>query len=361
MKKKVCFFSGDITRSGGTERVSIQLANALKQDGTYDICFVSLTEQSENPFYPLDPEIERYHLGEKWINPGPGYLPLIGKLRKLIKEKKIDIIIDIDIVLDVLSIPATRGLNTKVVSWEHFTADFELSVLYRRMILKYSVKRSDYFVVLTDGDLEEYNNRLGRKNAISRIYNPVTFDLKKEPLTERKNIILTVGRLVPEKGTEYVAKIALDVLNKYPEWQWVILGDGIERDNLENFITENNLGGRLILKGNVNNVDYYLRQASIFVLTSKLEGLGLSILEAREMKVPCVAFDVKMGPRELIHNDIDGYLASSFDCDEMARKIEKLINAPELRERFAENAFLCMDEFRIDKIVGQWKKVLKLL
>ena len=116
MKKKVCFFSGDITRSGGTERVSIQLANALKQDGTYDICFVSLTEQSENPFYPLDPEIERYHLGEKWINPGPGYLPLIGKLRKLIKEKKIDIIIDIDIVLDVLSIPATRGLNTKVVS-----------------------------------------------------------------------------------------------------------------------------------------------------------------------------------------------------------------------------------------------------
>ena len=264
-------------------------------------------------------------------------------------------------MLDVLSIPATRGLNTKVVSWEHFTADFELSVLYRRMILKYSVKRSDYVVVLTDGDLEEYNNRLGRKNAISRIYNPVTFDLKKEPLTERKNIILTVGRLVPEKGTEYVAKIALDVLNKYPEWQWVILGDGAERDMLEKFITENNLGGRLILKGSVKNVDYYLRQASIFVLTSKLEGLGLSILEAREMKVPCVAFDVKMGPRELIHNDIDGYIVNPFDCDEMARKIEKLINDPELRERFAENAFLCMDEFRIDKIVGQWKKVLKLL
>ena len=45
----------------------------------------------------------------------------------------------------------------------------------------------------------------------------------------------------------------------------------------------------------------------------------------------------------------------------MARKIEKLINDPELRECFAENAFLCMDEFRIDKIVGQWKEVLKPL
>lgn len=361
MKKRVCFFSGDITRSGGTERVSIRLANALNKDGDYAICFVSLTEQAEKPFYPLAPEIKRYHLGEKWINPGPKYVPLIGKLRRFIKEQKIDIIIDIDIVLDSLSIPATRGLKTKVISWEHFTADFELSVLYRRMILKYSVKRSDYVVVLTDGDLKEYKNILGRKNAISRIYNPVTFDLKKEPLMERKNIILTVGRLVPEKGTEYIAKIALDILNKYPEWQWLILGDGAERNKLERFITENNLQGRLILKGSVKNVDDYLRQASIFVLASKLEGLGLSILEAREMKVPCVAFDVKMGPRELIHNDIDGYLINPFDCDEMARKIEKLINAPELRELFAENAFLCMDVFCIDKITRQWKEILKQL
>lgn len=359
--RKICFFSGDITRSGGTERVSVQLANALKQDGGYDVCFVSLTEQQEKPFYPLDPEIKRYRLGEKWITPGPKYIPLIGKLRKFIKEQKIDIIIDIDIVLDILSIPAAKGLNTKVISWEHFTADFELSVLYRKIILKYSVKRSDYVVVLTDGDLEEYKNILGRKNAISRIYNPVIYDLEKEPATERKNIIITVGRLVPEKGTEYIAKTALNVLNKYPEWQWLILGDGAERDNLERFIAENNLQGRLILEGNVKNVDDYLRQASIFVLTSKLEGLGLSILEAREMKVPCVAFDVKMGPRELIHNETDGYLIDPFNCDKMAEKIEKLINDPKLRERFAENAFLCMDEFRINKIARQWKEILEAL
>ena len=73
MKKKICFFSGDITRSGGTERVSVQLADKLLEDGTYDICFVSLTEQAEKPFYPLDPKIERYSLGEKWINRGHRY------------------------------------------------------------------------------------------------------------------------------------------------------------------------------------------------------------------------------------------------------------------------------------------------
>ena len=361
MKKKICFFSGDITRSGGTERVAVQLANALLEDGTYDICFVSLTEQQEKPFYPLKSEIKRYRLGEKWINPGPGYLPVIGKLRRFLKDRQIDIIVDIDIVLDVLSIPATKRLKTKVVSWEHFTADFELSVLYRKMILKYSVKRSDYVVVLTDGDLEEYRNRLGRKNAIRRIYNPVAYQWKKETELEQKKIILTAGRLVPEKGIEYLKKVSVKILERYPEWQWVVLGEGVERENLEQFIIENNLQNRFVLKGNVENVDEYLQQASIFVITSTYEGLGLSMLEARAMKVPCVSFDVKMGPRELIHNGIDGYLVTPFDCEDMIKKIETLINDTKLRKQFAEKAFLHMNEFRVQKIKEQWKEILEWL
>ena len=360
MKKRICFFSGDITRSGGTERVSVRLANALKEDGEYDVCFLSITEQAEKPFFPIDPEILRYKLAKKWMAPGPGYIPLIGKVRKFLKEKKIDIIIDIDIVLDSLSIPATRGINTKVVSWEHFTADFELSVLYRKLILKYSVKKTDYVVVLTDGDLAEYKERLGRKKNISRIYNPVDCDEKKT-ITKKENIILTVGRLVPEKGTEYIKNVADKILKKYPDWKWIILGDGEERDNLNRFILDNNFQNQLILKGLVKNVSDYLKKASIFAVTSKFEGLGLSMLEAREMNVPCVAFGVKMGPLELIHDGLDGYLVNPFDCDEMAVKIEKLICDPALRERFARNAYLSMDEFRIDKITKQWKEVLELL
>lgn len=358
---RVCFFSGDITRSGGTEHVALQLANRLSENSAYNICFLSLTEQEEVPFYSISQKIKRYKLNKKWIKPGLGYIPLIGKLKRFLKEEKIDIIIDIDIVLDVLSLSAVRGTNTKVVSWEHFTADFELSVLYRRMILKYSVKRSDYVVVLTDGDLKDYKEKLGRKTAISRIYNPVSYCLKKEPWYEREKIILTVCRLVPEKGTDYIAKIALNILNKYPQWQWIILGDGPERNKLQQFIAENKLQDRLILKGYVKNVDDYLRKAGIFVLTSKLEGLGLGLLEAKEMMVPCVAFDVKMGPRELIHDNVDGYLINPFDCDEMTKKIEKLINDAELRKRFAENGFSCMDEFHIDKVVHQWEKLLERL
>ena len=361
MRKKVCFFSGDITRSGGTERVAVQLANALQEDHIYEICVISLTEQQKKTFYPLHPDIQRYRLGDKWIHPGLGYLPLIGKLRKFLKDMQIDIIIDIDIVLDVLSISAARKLKTKVVSWEHFTVDYELSVWYRKMILKYSIKRSDYVVVLTDGDLEEYHSRLGRKREISRIYNPVAYFLGEDEKPKRKNLILSVGRLVSEKGIEYIKKVSVEILKGYPQWQWEILGDGEERENLEQFIVDNHLQNRLVLKGNVTNVDEYLKQASIFVLTSKYEGLGLSLLEARAMKVPCVSFDIKMGPHELIRHETDGYLVPSFDCSEMIRKIEILINDIELRNQFAEQAFLCMDKFQLENITRKWIEMLELL
>ena len=124
---------------------------------------------------------------------------------------------------------------------------------------------------------------------------------------------------------------------------------------------KNHLQNRLILKGNVENVDEYMKQASIFVVTSKYEGLGLSMLEARAMKAACVSFAVKMGPRELIHNGIDGYLVRPFDCNRMVQRIERLINDPKKRNKFAENAYLCMDAFKLQKIINQWKEILELL
>ncbi len=359
MGKKLCFFLGDVTKSGGTERVAIQLANTLQTDGTYALSILSITEQQEQPFYEIHPAIGRHTLGETWLNPGPGYIPLIGKLKKFLKEQDIDIIIDVDLVLDVLAIPATRRLKTKVVSWEHFNLEFEQSVWYRKMILRYSVKRSDYVVVLTDGDLAEYQARLGRNRAICRIYNPVAYQWEAGAETEKQKLILSVGRLVPEKGIEYIKTVALQILKHNPDWQWMILGEGCERRNLEAFIQTHHLAHQLILKGNVDNVSDYLRQASIFVVTSKYEGLGLGMLEARAMKVPCVSFDVKMGPREVIHHGVDGYLVPAFDCGEMAQRIETLMHDPKQAMQFAEHAFATMDAFALEPIVKQWMDVFE--
>lgn len=359
MKKKICFFSGDITRCGGTERVSSQVANALAKEDTYEICFLSLVEQEKEPFFHLEPSITRYQLADRWIQPGLGYLPLIGKLHRFLKAHQIDLMIDIDIVLDVLSIPAAKFLGTKVISWEHFNTEFELSVPYRKWILRYSVRHSDYVVVLTKADLEIYRNRLGRRDRIVQIYNPVD-PPEKFDIPDRKKQILSVGRLAPQKGIDKLMKIAAAVLRAHPDWQWLLLGEGEQRAELEQFIAENNLHNRLILMGNVADVDAYLRQASILVSTSVYEGLGMNILEAKRMGVPCVSFAI-IGPQEIIHDGIDGYLVQPFDCDTMTGKINTLIENPSLRKQFAKQALLSMGDFETETIIKQWKDILERL
>ena len=162
-------------------------------------------------------------------------------------------------------------------------------------------------------------------------------------------------------AVEYLKQVSFSILKKHREWKWLLLGDGLERNNLEQFIAEHNLQEQLILKGNVQNVDEYLKKAAICVVPSKYEGLGLSMLEARAMKVPCVTFDVKMGPRELIHDGVDGYLVPAFECEEMVRKIDILINSPQVRDYFAENAYVSMEEFRLDRIIKQWISILEAL
>lgn len=357
MKKRVCFFSGDITRSGGTERVSIQLANALYRDGTYDICFVSLMEQSATPFFSLDPGIQRDHLGEKWISPGLGYIPLIGKLRQFIRAHNIDILIDIDIVLDILSIPATRGLKTKVISWEHFNCEFEQSIPYRKFISKLTARAADHIVTLTEEDKNNYGNILSRKTNITAIYN-MPAKMQRNESVPRENVIVTAGRLTYQKGTEYLAKVAVAVLKKHSDWKWLILGDGEERNILEQAIDENGLENQLILKGTVDSVESYLEQAKLFVLTSRYEGFGMCLVEALQMKVPCVSFDVKIGPSEIIRNGQNGRLIPPFHCEQMIDAIDDFIENPNKLEEMYAQTMIDFERFGDQSILENWKSIL---
>lgn len=388
-ENRICFFSGDITRNGGTERVAVMIANGLSNRG-FSVCFLSLVEQKKNPFFDISEAVPRYVLKEdgNWVSPGPGYLPMVPKLRKFLKQQEIKVLIDIDIVLDVLSLPAAAGRETKVISWEHFNVPYEREFLYRRAILHLTARFSDYIVTLTRQDQENYEKLLHRKGRITFIYNPIEpkkfSETKKEKAfqgKERRRIeaieqntadqeraeqkekaLITVGRLIERKGIDMLAKIAPRLLKKHKDWKWYMLGDGELRGLLEETVAKYGLEKQLILTGNVTNVEAYLKKSSIYVMTSRIEGLPMCLLEAAGCDLPCVSFDIPTGPAEIIEQGKNGFLISAFDVEKMEKTLDRLMEEDaalnELTEAAAGYRKTLEAKFSKEAILDQWEELL---
>lgn len=358
--KKICFFSGDITRGGGTESVAILIANALAGQGKYEILFLSLVEQQETPFFSIDSKIKRYHLGEKWIQPGPGYLMVLPKLKCFLKEQGVNVLVDIDIVLDILAVPVRKSTGIKVISWGHFSYYFEQKSLYRRLILKIATKTADYCVTINEENRRCYEKYLHRCEAVRTIYNPAVSGERRENVPKGK-YIFWVGRLEEIKGVDYLAETARLALKELPHWKWLVAGDGEERQWLESYIAEHGMEGRLMLLGRVEDLQQFYERAEIYVLTSHSEGLPMCLLEAKSYDLPCVSFDIRTGPKEIIRDGVNGYLVEPYNCQRLAEKIVKLADDEILRRQFAQNAKLDMEKFDLKYILDSWNEVFESL
>lgn len=386
--KRICFFSGDITRGGGTESVAVLIANGLAGQGKHEILFLSLVEQQRTPAFYIRPEIRRYHLGEKWIQPGPGYLAVLPKLRRFLREQRVDILVDIDIVLDILSLPVRRGTRIKVVSWGHFSFYFEQESLYRRWILRFGAKRADYCITINEENCRCYEQYLHRDKALRTIYNPAVSGRRQDIVSGSESghardvasdsgcscvkktvpetvlgerYILWAGRLTEIKGVDYLAETAERVLKILPGWKWLVAGDGELQGWLENFSREHGLVDRLVLLGRVADLEPYYKDAGIFVLTSHSEGLPMCLLEAKSHGLPCVSFDIRTGPGEIIRDGVNGYLVEPYDCGRLAERIVKLASDDSLREQFARDAVLDMEKFDLECILDSWNEVFESL
>lgn len=413
-ENRICFFSGDITRNGGTERVAAMIANGLSDRGFW-VCFLSLVEQKPTPFFDISSAVPRYVLkGDgKWVSPGPGYLPLVPKLRKFLKQQEIKVLIDIDIVLDVLSLPAAAGRETKVISWEHFNVLYEREFLYRRAILHLTARFSDYIVTLTRQDQENYEKLLHRKGRIAFIYNPIEVEVfsegkeenafirkekqrievreqeekkqkeadqkraeqeekeqkeveqktpDQEQAEQKEKALITVGRLIERKGIDMLAGIAPRLLKKHRDWKWYVLGDGDLRGLLEETIAQYGLEEQLILTGNVTNVEDYLKKSAIYVMMSRIEGLPMCLLEAARCDLPCVSFDIPTGPSEIIEQGKNGFLIPAFDVERMEEILDRLMEEDAALKQLTETAAgyrkTLEAKFSKEAILNQWEELL---
>ncbi|RLB04464.1 MAG: hypothetical protein DRN90_02070 [Thermoproteota archaeon] len=158
---------------------------------------------------------------------------------------------------------------------------------------------------------------------------------------DKGNIILSVARLHPVKGLEYLLKACGILKEKEYSFKCIIVGEGPERGKLESLISELQLCDYVELVGNKtqDKVLEYYRQAKIFVLPSIYEAMGVATMEAMACKVPVVATRI-WGVPELVDHGKNGFLVPPKDPQQLAEAIETLLTDSDLRRRFGEQGRL---------------------
>lgn len=178
-------------------------------------------------------------------------------------------------------------------------------------------------------------------SRIEVLHNPV--EIKKQPEPKQKNTkaqikLLTVCRLVPQKGLDFALEVA-HVLDGYSKFRfvWTIVGDGPQYSDLLTKISNLNLSGKVILEGYQNPEAYYKR-ADVYINTSIREGLSLSLLEAASNYLPSVVSKVD-GNDEIVIDNVSGYVVWQRDPKLFAKKIQALGSNPKLRKQFGQQAY----------------------
>lgn len=355
--KKICFVSGDIGHSGGTERVCILIANELARRG-YDISILSFWH-GDSPFFEVHPNVKVFYLingrYEAWLK--KTFIYAVLKLRKFIIDNSIDILIDVDTVLSRYSVYAVQNTSCQLISWEHFNYEHTISEKIRIKTLKKIKKNSGKVLLLTKADYIMHRDLANiDESRLYQIYNPTSFSIN-ETVGERKKIFLAIGRLTYQKGFDTLLQIWNEVWRHLPEWKLQIVGSGEDEEFLRQYIYEHALKN-IELIPNTTEIEKFYLDAAIYLMTSRFEGFPMVLLEAKAKGLPIISFDCKTGPNEIISDGESGFVVNMNDIPMFTNKMITLANNEELRLQFANKSLKEIKNFTVQSIVDEWEKML---
>jgi glycosyltransferase involved in cell wall biosynthesis len=353
----ICFFIHNLSSHGGTERISIALANALSKEPDLHVSMLSL-ESFDTAFFSLNEHVKTDSLNIYNANIRKNYFKAVRQLKKYLQENNIQVIIDVDVILSAISLAAAVFTKVEVISWEHYNYHLKRKSIVRRIARKLATRFSRAIVTLTDKDAQFYKKKCKVRAQLVTIPNFI----EKFPAGSyfgSQKIILSVGHLVLRKGFDLLldawSKVDPDVKEG---WKLLIVGEGEEKEKLEKQIRENNISDSVEILPPTDRIEELYRKTAIYAMSSRAEGLPMVLIEAKAHGIPSIAFDCNTGPQEIINNEVDGFLIPCFDTDVYARNLAKLMQDRLLRRKLSQNALKDRKRFLFDKAVEKWRELL---
>jgi len=347
---KILFFISSF-QSGGAERVASILLGKWRKAG-HEV--VAAEWSIKDSFYELDPGIRLLRLG---FNASAGPPPRRGAgpwrklsgMRALIRDERPDVVVSFMTRQNVYAIMAGIGLGVPVIVSEHSLRGVPLVSKGLDLLRSITYRMANKVVLLTEEDRGAYPFL---RNAVA-IGNPVELPAATGGEARRASI-LAVGRLAREKGMDRLVEAFARMPDRHG-YTLEIAGDGPDRPALERRIKDLGLEGQVCLLGRRSDVYALYERAAFLVLASRHEGFGMVLVEAMAFGCPVIAFDCPCGPREIIHDGLDGLLVPDGDIDALAAAMERLASDAELRDRLGREGLAVRERYGSYKIAASWE------
>lgn len=261
------------------------------------------------------------------------------------------------------------GIKGKLVTMFH-GHDIRLGLDKGAHIYSKLFRYGDCFLSISDYN---YKN-LVKFGAESKkiIHHPVGIDLdlfspdeKKVKTNDVGITILTVARLVPEKGLEYGIKAVCEVLRKHPgiDFKYHIFGSGPQETHLKQLTKDCGITEAVTFFGPIgqDRVVEEMKNADIFLLPSVAEALPVCLMEAQAMKLPVIATDVG-SVSQVVVNGKSGFIVPECDIKALADKLGYLVEHPEIRPEMGNaGRGHIIKHYDIHKLNDRLLKIFQLL
>jgi glycosyltransferase involved in cell wall biosynthesis len=374
--KNIVFVLNEYNGHGGAQRVASILADDFVQDG-HHVAVLSINEQKDAPsYFSKNIPVTVLHKDDyratlpKAISPNLKSFKLktvaseINRRVQLSRRRKdvgrfFDQYGNEEVFVIVVQVWGMQWLqpllyrpNIKVIGQSHESYIAAKNSLRYKRIHKY-YRQVSKFLLLTGKDADHFESR-GFQN-VGVMYNPSPFraQVAADKLYQNKTIVST-GRLVDDKGFDVLIEAFARVASDLPEWKVHIYGEGPAKKSLQNLISILGMDNRVVLKGQTKDVQSALASSSFFVLSSKAEGLPMSLIEAQSCGLPCISTDCAPGIREIVDDYKSGFITPVGDVPVLARQIRRLASDPALFSEFSEHAFATSMRFENETIKNQW-------
>jgi glycosyltransferase involved in cell wall biosynthesis len=362
---KVGIYIDRIDLRGGAQRVVSNLCHGwISRGWLVHLIVVS----GSSPAFPIPAEVKQHVLAMRHKRRG-----LLGvwdnwqhvrALGRVVTAEGLDAVLAVSAVANIHLAQADLPERVVRVGSEHsYPAHFPLP-FYKEWFRRRAYPELDAIVTPTS-EAAEYLSEAYPGARTQGIPNWLTWPLPKGDgsaggLVRRpgRKTFIACGRFDKLKGFTRLIMIFEALKHRLPDWDLVIVGDGEDRALLEAQVDQAKLRDRVFFPGWVADMESVFRSGDLFVFPSVSEGFALVLAEAMACGLPCVSYDCKVGPSEIIRDGVDGVLVPLGDETAFSAAMLRLATDDPEGRRLAENGPAILTRLSEDAIQPLWAKVL---